>query len=162
MEIEFKTKTFKNIFVPWAGVFLGVFSLYFIGYMLIVFLFNTKTFSILSFLEDGWIHLTFNALVLSGVIAFQFSISKITVKHNGEIDHELVKQYFISHRYVMYKVKENKTYFKPQKLWERFLSNRYYVTIIENENEITTYLPSRLLYDFHHAFKFGNLFLKKG
>lgn len=161
MEIEFKTKTFKNIFFPWAGVFLAVFSIYLIGYMLIVFLFNTETFSIASFLEQGWIHLTFNALVLSGVIAFQFSVSKITVKHSGEVDHELVKQYFISHNYVKYKEKENKTYFKPKKWWERFLSNRYYVTIIEKPNEIITYLPSRLLYDFHHGFKFENLFLKK-
>ncbi len=161
MEISFQSKPVKNILWPWlVASFLGL------AFMLVIHLgvyvlFYCNKITLSQHFSGFWLSLYLYALVWPSVIIHNYKSRILKVKHNGELNIQRLKDYFIDNSYKLIDEQPGLCRFEALKWFDRLFKGSRNVRIVYSEYETTIEMPANKIYDVHHGFKFSGIFLNR-
>ena len=159
MEISLKKASKNKILLPWLITTAVTILSLAISHLIIYYLFFTGSKSLGQHYADS-IVIYIYAFIWPLAIVNNYKSSIIQVKHNGEVDPELVKEYFQSSGFELIEENPGHFRFKATKLWDRLFPGSRFVKVDFSDTEITLEVPFHQRYHVHHGFKFSKQFVK--
>ena len=160
MEIEFQKSANNKFVLPWLATTAVTLVIIFIFHLVVYYLFYTDTKTLTQHFIDV-IPIYFYALIWPMIIVNSYKSTILKVKHNGEVDPVLVKDYFQQKRYTLIGEKFGHYKLESQKKLDKLFPGSRHVEIDFTDTEISITMPFNLRYPVHHSFKFLDIFIKK-
>lgn len=160
MEINFHKLPKRKLFVPWLVT--TALTLLFIAalHLCIYYLFYSDSKTLTEHFANG-LAIYIYALIWPFAIISSYRGSVLKVKHQGEVDPELVRDYFLNIGFLLIKTQDGQFRLEAQKWFNRLFAGSRFVTIEYTDNAISIEMPTHQLYNVHHGFKFANSFIRK-
>jgi hypothetical protein len=160
MDIVIKKSPTNKIFLPWlgtTGVTITIFALF---HLALYYLFYTDSKTLTEHFANA-AALYLYALIWPLAIVNNYKSSIIQVKHNGEVNPDLVKEYFHRVGFELIEQKPGHFRFRATKFWDRLFPGSRIVRVDFTDQEITIEMPFHQRYHVHHGFKFSNQFVRQ-
>lgn len=160
MEIELKKSVRNKTILPWVATAAITVAIIAAFHLAIYYLFYTNSKTLGQHFINA-IPLYIYAIIFPLSIVNSYKKSIVKVKHEGEVDPALVKDFFRQKKYTL--AQEKTGYYKldAQRFFDKLYPESRHVEINFTDTEITIALPLHLRYPVHHGFKFLDIFIKK-
>jgi hypothetical protein len=161
MEISFKSKAaFKSVSLSWLILSAASIVLLFFLHLVVYYIFYINKISLVQHFSGIWVTFYFYAIIWPGVIVNNYKAKLMIVRHDGEVDPERVKDFFLINRYSVIEDNPGRYRFESEIKFDKLFKGSRYVTIDYSDTEISIEMPANKVYHVHHGFKFGKMFLK--
>ena len=159
MEITFQKLPMRKLFVPWLVT--TALTLLFIAvlHLCIYYLFYSDSKTLTEHFANA-LAIYIYAFIWPFTIISSYRGSILKVKHQGEVDPGLVRDYFQNIGFSLVKTQGGLFRLEAQKRFNRLFKGSRFVTIEYTNNAISIEMPTHQLYNVHHGFKFANTFLR--
>ncbi|HNS30033.1 MAG TPA: hypothetical protein PKL52_05830 [Tenuifilaceae bacterium] len=161
MEITFKSKgNFFSIVLSWIVFSAITYVIFMAFHFAIYFIFYSGKISLGEHFSPVWITALFYSLILPLTIVNNQKARQMIIKHDGEVDPERIKDFFLINQYSLVEDSPGKYRFESRKWFDRLFSGSRNVTIEYTDNEVIIVMPANKVYHVHHGFRFGKIFLR--
>ena len=160
MDIVLKKSPTNKIFLPWLGTTAVTILALAILHLIFYHLFFIDSKSLSQHYADS-IVIYIYAFIWPLAIVNNYKSSIIQVKHNGEVDPKLVKEYFHRVGFELIEQKPGHFRFRASKFWDRLFPGSRIVRVDFTDQKVTIEMPFHQRYHVHHGFKFSNQFVRQ-